>query len=675
MRAIQIAELTGPDSALRYVELPEPEPVHPLAPPGEEAVVVEVHAAGVSFPEVLQTRGEYQFRPPLPFVPGSEVGGVVRSAPAGCGLQPGDRVAAFTALGAFAETAVAPAFFTFKLPDALDFAQGAGLVLNYHTAYFALRTRGRLTRARRVLVHGAAGGVGTAALQVARGSARARSRSSRREAKERVAREAGADEVVRSDGPWKDEVKALGGGVDLVLDPVGGDRFTDSLRSLREGGRVVVVGFTGGSIPEVRVNRLLLDNTEVIGAGWGAYAMPKPDFNREVGAAIDRLIERGYVRPLVGAHFDVRGRRRRAQVHRRAAGDRQGRAGRASGVGRPPWTSRSTPTRPPSATSCARGSRRTSRAPAPHGDEDAHYAWRRDWQRRLADGGWAAVHWPAEHGGRGATLTQSAIFYEELAAAGAPLPANVLGLLLAGPTIMTWGTPEQQERHLVPILTAEEIWCQGFSEPDAGSDLAALKTRAVKDGDEWVITGQKVWTSMAQYAKWCMLVARTDADAPKKHQGLTYFLMDMEQDGVEIVPLKQITGESEFNELFLDGARMPDANVLGGVGNGWKVALTTLMNERVRARLLPAGADAAAARPADRRGGRTRAAGRPGRRRQARRAAPALRGAAPDRLPRPDRDRDVRPARAGGLADEVDVVGHEPAADAAGGRHPRAGGA
>src|SRR5215218_3659481 len=217
---------------------------------------------------------------------------------------------------------------------------------------------------------------------------------------------------------------------------------------------------------------------------------------------------------------------------------------------------------------------------APHGDEDAHYAWRRDWQRRLADGGWAAVHWPTEHGGRGATLTQSAIFYEELAAAGAPLPANVLGLLLAGPTIMTWGTPEQQERYLVPILTAEEVWCQGFSEPDAGSDLAALKTRAVKDGDEWVITGQKVWTSMAQYAKWCMLVARTDTDVPKKHQGLTYFLMDMEQDGVEIVPLKQITGESEFNELFLDGARVPDANVLGGVGNGWKVALTTLMNER-----------------------------------------------------------------------------------------------
>lgn len=302
MRAIQIAELTGPDSALRWVELTEPEPSHPLSPPGEDAVVVDVHVAGVSFPEVLQTRGLYQFRPPLPFVPGSEVGGVVRSAPEGSGLAPGDRVAAFTALGAFAEVAVAPSFFTFKLPEQLDYAQGASLVLNYHTAYFALRTRGRLAEGETVLVHGAAGGVGTATLQVAKGLGARTIAVVSSEAKARVAREAGADEVVRSDGPWKDEVKELGG-ADLVLDPVGGDRFTDSLRSLKEGGRVVVVGFTGGSIPEVRVNRLLLGNTEAIGAGWGAYAMPKPDFNREVGAAMERLIERGYVRPLVGARF------------------------------------------------------------------------------------------------------------------------------------------------------------------------------------------------------------------------------------------------------------------------------------------------------------------------------------------------------------------------------------
>jgi alkylation response protein AidB-like acyl-CoA dehydrogenase len=215
----------------------------------------------------------------------------------------------------------------------------------------------------------------------------------------------------------------------------------------------------------------------------------------------------------------------------------------------------------------------------PESDEDAAYTWRRDFQRRLADGGWAAVHWPVEFGGRGATMTQSAIFFEELARAQAPLPANVLGLLLAGPTIMIWGTPEQKERFLAPIVTAEEIWCQGFSEPEAGSDLASLKTRAVRDGDEWVVTGQKVWTSGAQYSKWCMLVARTDTEAPK-HKGLTYFLMDMEQDAVQVRPLRQITGEPEFNELFIEEARIPDENVLGGVGNGWKVALTTLMNER-----------------------------------------------------------------------------------------------
>ncbi len=211
--------------------------------------------------------------------------------------------------------------------------------------------------------------------------------------------------------------------------------------------------------------------------------------------------------------------------------------------------------------------------------EDEHYAWRRDFQRRLAAGGWASVHWPREYGGRGATLTQSAIFFEELGRSGGPLPANVLGLLLAGPTIMTWGTPEQKDRYLAPIVTADEIWCQGFSEPDAGSDLAALKTRAVKRGDEWIVTGQKVWTSGAQYSKWCMLVARTDQDAAK-HKGLTYFLMDMEQDQVQVRPLRQITGEAEFNELFIEEARIPDANVLGGEGNGWKVALTTLMNER-----------------------------------------------------------------------------------------------
>ena len=205
---------------------------------GAEGVVVDVHAAGVSFPEVLQTRGEYQVKPPLPFVPGSEVAGIVRSAPEGAAVAAGDRVAAFCMLGGFAEVAVAPDFLTFTLPDELDFAQGAGLILNYHTAYFSLVLRGRLDEGETVLVHGAAGGVGTASIQVAKGLGCRVIAVVSSDEKERVAREAGADEVLRSDGPWKDEAKEVsGGGVDVVLDPVGGDRFTDSLRSLGEGGR------------------------------------------------------------------------------------------------------------------------------------------------------------------------------------------------------------------------------------------------------------------------------------------------------------------------------------------------------------------------------------------------------------------------------------------------------
>jgi NADPH2:quinone reductase len=304
VRALQITELTGPDSALRLADVPEPEPSHMLSP--GNGVVVDVHAAGVSFPEVLQTRGEYQMKPPLPFVPGSEVAGIVRSAPEGAAVKAGDRVAAFSMLGGFAEVAVAPEFLTFPLGAELDFAQGAGLILNYHTAWFSLVMRGRLREGETVLVHGAAGGVGTASLQVAKGVGARTIAVVSSDEKEQTARDAGADEVVRSDGAWKDEAKELsGGGVDVVLDPVGGDRFTDSLRSLAEGGRVVVVGFTGGSIPEVKVNRLLLNNTEVIGAGWGGYVMQKPDVNREIGAAVNRLVDEGFARPVVGARFPL----------------------------------------------------------------------------------------------------------------------------------------------------------------------------------------------------------------------------------------------------------------------------------------------------------------------------------------------------------------------------------
>jgi NADPH2:quinone reductase len=304
VKAIQITELTGPDSALKLVDLPEPEPSHFMTP--GSGVVVDVHAAGVSFPEVLQTRGEYQLKPDLPFVPGSEVGGIVRSAPEDAAVKEGDRVAAFCMLGGFAEAVVAPEHWVFPLSDELDFAQGASLVLNYHTAWFSLKMRGRLAQGETVLVHGAAGGVGTASLQVAKGLGARTIAVVSSDEKAQIARDAGADEVVRSDGAWKDEVKELsGGGVDVVLDPVGGDRFTDSLRSLAEGGRVVVVGFTGGSIPEVRVNRLLLNNTEVIGAGWGAYVMSKPPLAREIGAEIGRLVDDGFVRPIVGARFPL----------------------------------------------------------------------------------------------------------------------------------------------------------------------------------------------------------------------------------------------------------------------------------------------------------------------------------------------------------------------------------
>jgi NADPH2:quinone reductase len=302
MRALQIVELTGPPNALRQVEIPEPEPSHFLTP--GTGVVIDVRNAGVSFPDVLYTRGEYQLKPPLPFVPGSEVSGIVRTAPPGAPFRTGDRVMAFCMLGGFAEVAVAPVSMTFPLPEELDFAQGASLVLNYHTAYFSLVTRGRLAAGEWVLVHGAAGGVGTATLQVAAGLGARTIAVVSSDEKERVAREAGAHYILRSAGPWKDEVRALSeGGVHLIVDPVGGDRFPDSLRTLREGGRLVVVGSTGGGNVKLEVNPLLLKNIDVIGAGWGSYVRDRPHANREIGAAVNTLVAGGAVRPLVGARF------------------------------------------------------------------------------------------------------------------------------------------------------------------------------------------------------------------------------------------------------------------------------------------------------------------------------------------------------------------------------------
>lgn len=299
MRAVQISELSGP-SGIRVVDAPAPEPSHMLTP--GEGVLIDVAAAGVSFPDVLQTRGLYQLKPDLPFIPGAEVAGTVAQAPAGSGLQIGDRVMAFSVLGGMAEQAVAPAYLTFALPEELDFAQGASVILNYHTVYFALKLRGRLQEGERVLVHGAAGGVGSAALQVAKALGASTIAVVSSEEKEQVAREAGADEVVRSDGPWREQALELsGGGVDVVLDPVGGERFTDSLRCLREDGRVLVVGFTEGSIPEVKVNRLLLRNVSVVGAGWGAYVMGNVERNRAIGEAIGKMVDEGFVRPIIRA--------------------------------------------------------------------------------------------------------------------------------------------------------------------------------------------------------------------------------------------------------------------------------------------------------------------------------------------------------------------------------------
>lgn len=216
--------------------------------------------------------------------------------------------------------------------------------------------------------------------------------------------------------------------------------------------------------------------------------------------------------------------------------------------------------------------------PEPAGDE-AGFEFRRAWQRELHAAGWAGVSWPTAYGGRGATLMEQALFGAELARAQVPAEANVLGLAMGGPTLIAHGSEEQKERFLDPILSAEEIWCQGFSEPDSGSDLASLKTRAVAVDGGFRVTGQKVWTTFAHHATWCMLVARTDFDVAQ-HKGLTYFLMDMDQDAIQVRPLRQITGEAEFNELFIEDAWIPDENVVGGVGNGWRIALTTLMHER-----------------------------------------------------------------------------------------------
>ena len=204
----------------------------------------------------------------------------------------------------------------------------------------------------------------------------------------------------------------------------------------------------------------------------------------------------------------------------------------------------------------------------------------RRWQRTLYDAGFLGLTWPVEYGGRGLTFVEEIILQQEMALAKAPPVLNVLGIGMAGPTIIAYGTEEQKKRYPAKILSCEEIWCQGYSEPNAGSDLAALQTRAVRDGEHWVLNGQKVWTSFAQFADWMMLLARTDPAAPR-HKGITYFLLDMKLPGITVKPLRQITGDAEFNEVFFDSVRVHESEVLGGVNSGWRVGVTTLMYERL----------------------------------------------------------------------------------------------
>jgi alkylation response protein AidB-like acyl-CoA dehydrogenase len=215
---------------------------------------------------------------------------------------------------------------------------------------------------------------------------------------------------------------------------------------------------------------------------------------------------------------------------------------------------------------------------------DERFEALRVWQRTLYDNGWLGWGWPSEYGGRGGSIVEQLIVYQELARARAPMPAGLVALEVVGPTIAEFATPEQGHRFVRPLLRGDEIWSQGFSEPNAGSDLALLSTRAVLDGADFVVTGQKVWTSWAHYSQWCAVLARTDPEA-ERHRGISYLLVDLRSPGVEVRPLVQLTGDPEFSEIFFDGVRVPRTNLLGSLNEGWKVAMATLSFERAPALL------------------------------------------------------------------------------------------
>ena len=299
MRALVLREFTGPDGVV-LDDVPGP------ARDDGRSVLIDVHAAGVSFADTLITRGLYQLRPPLPFVPGLEVAGVIRDGPPGSGFAAGQRVAAFMFGGAFAEQAAADPATMVAVPDGLGFPEAAGFVVNYHTAWLTLVRRAGLQPGEQVLVHGAGGGLGVAVIQVARALGARVVGVAAGPAKAAMAEAAGADVVIDPAGAWADEVRsATGGGVDIVVDPVGSDRFDDSLRLLRPEGRLVVVGFAGGAIPQVKVNRLLLRNVSVLGAAWREFLQGEPGYVAETAAALSRLVSRGRLTPLVGATYPL----------------------------------------------------------------------------------------------------------------------------------------------------------------------------------------------------------------------------------------------------------------------------------------------------------------------------------------------------------------------------------
>jgi len=297
MRALLQQDFSGPDGVV-LADVPAPKPE------SDRSALIEVHAAGVSFADMLITRGEYQVRPSLPYIPGLEVAGVVREAPAGSGLAAGQRVAAFMFGGAFAEEAMADPAMVVPIPDNLGFPEAAGMTVNYQTAWLTLVRRARLEAGEQVLVQGAGGGLGVATIQVAKALGARVVGVAAAGAKADMAEAAGADVVVRADDGWADAVReATGGGVDVVVDPVGADRFLDSLRLLRPEGRLVVVGFAGGEIPQVKVNRLLLRNTTVMGAAWREFLAHDRGFVAAAGAALFDLVAAGRLTPLLGTRY------------------------------------------------------------------------------------------------------------------------------------------------------------------------------------------------------------------------------------------------------------------------------------------------------------------------------------------------------------------------------------